>query len=161
MVELALAIPILLIVVFGIVDFGRAVNYWNDENHLANLGARYAATGNLPGYGACSSSTTLVSYLTCEAGQDSVELENGNTVGTSGVQAPGVSGGICVNVPNNNPGQPVQVKVSATYKWLPLPKVLGGGFSFADSTLNGTATMRLEAPIPSTWITSTSTSGCP
>jgi Flp pilus assembly protein TadG len=159
MVELALAIPILLIVVFGIVDFGRAVNYWNDENHLANLGARYAAVGNLPNYGACSTSTTLVSYLSCEAGLDSIELENGQS--GSGVQSPGAAGGVCVNVPNNNVGQPVQVKVSAAYKWLSLPKVLGGSFSFPSSTLNGTATMRLEAPLPSTWITSTAASGCP
>jgi Flp pilus assembly protein TadG len=48
MVELALALPILLIVIFGIVDFGRAINYWNDENSLANVGARIAAVGSIP-----------------------------------------------------------------------------------------------------------------
>src|ERR1700720_2211329 len=59
-VELALALPILLIVVLGIVDFGRAVNYWNDENHVANLAARYAAVGTLPGSGAtCGGKSTL------------------------------------------------------------------------------------------------------
>src|SRR5271167_2477174 len=74
--ELALCIPVLLIVVLGIVDFGRAVNYWNNETHLANLGARFAAVGNWPqecvekepgGRERTITKPTLVEYLKCQA----------------------------------------------------------------------------------------------
>jgi hypothetical protein len=148
-VELALAIPVLLIVVLGIADFGRAVNYWNDENHVANLGARYAAVGSWPS--TCVrkenpteevSTTTLVAYIKCQAYRDSPELEEGvKPAGSSGVQG-GIT--VCVSAPKSEVGAPVTVKVTGKYKWLPYPKVLGGGSTFAETTLTGTATMRLE-----------------
>ena len=40
LIEFALVLPFLLLVVFGMVDLGKAVNYWNDETHLANQAAR-------------------------------------------------------------------------------------------------------------------------
>ena len=49
MVEMALVMPILLFLALGIVDFGRAMNYWNDANQLAADGARYAAVNHSPG----------------------------------------------------------------------------------------------------------------
>jgi len=158
-VELALAIPVLLIVVLGIVDFGRAVNYWNDENQLAEQGARFAAVGSLPASDpTCGSQTTVASYLTCEANIDSPELKNGS--GSSfGVHAypNDTSGGVsvCVSVPNNAPGQEVTVKVTADYNWLPVPKVLGGSATFTTVPLAGSASMRIEASLPSSWITTT------
>ena len=63
MVEFALVLPILLIVLFGIFDFGRAINYWIDATHLANETARYAAVGNKPT--TCSGS--LVSCMRAQA----------------------------------------------------------------------------------------------
>ena len=42
LVELALVIPLLLILLFGIVDFGMALNQYNNTTNLANIGARYA-----------------------------------------------------------------------------------------------------------------------
>ncbi len=139
--ELALCLPVLLVVVLGIVDFGRAVNYWNDQNHVANLGARFAAVDSWPE--SCEEGTrtvptpTLVGYLKCQASNDSSELVNGG--GSTGVQAPGIT--VCVNAPKPEVGQPVTVKVTSTYKWLPL---LGSKFAEPTTTLTGTATMRLE-----------------
>ena len=43
LVEMALVLPVLLVLVFGMVDFARAMNYWVDGTHLANVTARYAA----------------------------------------------------------------------------------------------------------------------
>jgi Flp pilus assembly protein TadG len=152
-VELALVLPVLLLVVLGIVDFGRAVNYWNDETHLANVAARYAAVGGTGG--TCkgtdySTGHTLTEYVLCEAGVDSSELQNGSSgTGTSGVHGgKGTpSGGVtvCVSVPNATVGSPVEVKITAKYTWLPF-------FKFATNpttTLAGTATMRLEQVPPS------------
>ena len=162
LVELALVLPVLLIVILGIVDFGKAINYWNDENYVANLGARYASVGNLPTTGACSTNplndpNALEGYIRCEAGIDSLELQNGSS--RTGIQSGGVS--VCINAPSDTVGSPVQVQVKATYSWLPLPKILGTDpASFASSTLKGSATMRLEAKMPSAWINSTAAGGC-
>ena len=49
MVEMALVMPILLFLALGIVDFGRAMNYWNDVNQIAADGARFAAVNKNPG----------------------------------------------------------------------------------------------------------------
>jgi len=48
LVELALVLPLLLVVVFGMLDFGKAFNEWIDETHLANDGARLAAVSYCP-----------------------------------------------------------------------------------------------------------------
>jgi hypothetical protein len=62
---------------------------------------------------------------------------------------------VCVSVPSNTAGQEVTVVVSVNFDWLPLPKVLGGTSTLGKIALKGSATMRLEGPIPSTWITTT------
>src|SRR5215212_4022491 len=46
LIEFALVLPILLLLVLGIIDFGQAFNYKNDETHLANQAARYAAVNS-------------------------------------------------------------------------------------------------------------------
>ena len=151
-VELALALPVLLIVVLGIVDFGRAVNYWNDETHLANLAARYAAVGTLPTSGACSGKPTLTAFVECEAELDSHELANGNagSTGTKGKIA------VCVSIPAEaTVGSSVTVKVSTIYRWL--PQVVGGALSEFGTKLTGTATMRLEQVPPAGFATTTGT----
>src|SRR5207245_7628740 len=47
--EFVLVLPILLLVLFGIVQFGLALNSTNDETHLANEVARYAIINENPG----------------------------------------------------------------------------------------------------------------
>ena len=47
-VEFALVAPLLFLIVFGIVDFGRALNYYNDLTQLAGQGARAAAVNRNP-----------------------------------------------------------------------------------------------------------------
>jgi Flp pilus assembly protein TadG len=148
LVEFALVIPILALVLFGIFDFGRAVNYWNDENHLAEVAARYAAVGELPTTAQdpnCGGKSTLTAYIQCEAGLDSIALENGCTPSGSCSGAQG-SLGVCVSIPPTDAvGDPVTVKLTARYNWMPLPTAIGGSSAgFAPVTLAGTATMRLE-----------------
>ena len=45
-VEFALVLPILLVLVFGIVDFGRAFNAWIELSGAAREGARYMVVHN-------------------------------------------------------------------------------------------------------------------
>jgi Flp pilus assembly protein TadG len=45
-VEFALVVPALLLIVFGLIDFGRALNAQISLTGAAQAGARYAAFGN-------------------------------------------------------------------------------------------------------------------
>ena len=46
--EFALVLPLLMLLLLGMVDFGKAFTMWIDETHLANQAARYAAVNSAP-----------------------------------------------------------------------------------------------------------------
>src|ERR671922_2025050 len=71
-VEFALVVPVIVLLLFGMLDFGKAFNYWIDETHLANQASRFAAVNRNPGPGA-----TLQETIRDQA--DSAELRNGGT----------------------------------------------------------------------------------
>src|SRR5437016_3174187 len=130
LVEFALVLPLLLLLLFAILDFGKAFNYWIDETHLANETARWAAVNNLPG------GANLCAYAKSQA--DTNELRNG---GTSSVPGSGVV--VSVTYPNGTAvGNPVVVTVQTTYNWLPF---IGTRLVNPSVSLSSTATMRLEA----------------
>ena len=47
MVELAFVMPILLLLLFGIVDFGLALNQQNQDTNIANIAARRGCDGTV------------------------------------------------------------------------------------------------------------------
>jgi Flp pilus assembly protein TadG len=121
LVELALVLPVVLLILFGIVDFGRALNTKNTANHLANLGARFAAVGTIP-----SGSTSLCEYIDNIAAPSNLQKKLG----------------VEVIEPSVAVGSQLTVKVSNRYQWLKfIQGKLGIGTS---STVVGEATMRLE-----------------
>jgi hypothetical protein len=138
MVEFALILPLLLILLLLILDFGRAINYWIDTTHLASEGARLAAVDKQDMEDDDGNSVTLQEYIKSRA--DSEELRTG---GPTGVVAPGLE--VCVDYPSGREvGSPVKVTVSAEYNWIPF---LGEKFSLTQTTIKGTATHRLERDI--------------
>jgi len=48
LVEFALIIPLFLMIVVGVIQFGLALNYWLDMQRIANQGARWAAVDRYP-----------------------------------------------------------------------------------------------------------------
>jgi len=132
--EFALVAPVFMLLLLGMLDLGKAFNYWIDTTHLANMGARLAVVNYQP-----SGGQTLQQYIRGTA--DTGELKNGGTSSIPGSGGSGVS--ICVTYPGSGAavGQPVQVTVSATYHWLPL---LGGKIGIAQTKIRGVAQMRLE-----------------
>jgi Flp pilus assembly protein TadG len=133
-VEFALVVPILCLIVLALVDFGKAINYWLDANHLANEGARLAAVlGD-----SAQPSPTLTQWVQQQA--ETTELRNGMGSVTSPAK-------ICVTFlagPTGTSGQigdPVKVTVTAPYQWIPF--VGSGTF-----TISADATMRLERQPP-------------
>jgi Flp pilus assembly protein TadG len=132
LVEFALVLPLLLVLLFGMLDFGRAFNYWIDATHLANEGARWAVVNTNPG-----ATGTLQQYVQQQA--DTQELRLG---GTAAISSPLQ---VCVSFPNGTAiGNPVRVTASVTYNWLPFisKHALGGLLS---TTVSSSSTMRLEA----------------
>jgi Flp pilus assembly protein TadG len=151
LVEFAVIVPVLLLILLGIIDFGRAVNNWNDLTHVANLAARYAAVGTLPTSGKCPNEPNVTSFVSCELGIDSPALQNaGSSVnGPSNLK-------ICVSIPSSpTPYQStVQVKIQTTYNWL-----AGLKLPFSSSNIHGDATQELDVAPPAGW--ATTTSPCP
>ena len=99
LVEFALVVPILLVLVFGIVDFG--LYFFNDLQltQVARDAARYASVGNVAGANAAIGNATLVS--TTITGQ---------------------------SIDAASPGQEASVVLTATYTALtPLPGLVGIG----------------------------------
>jgi Flp pilus assembly protein TadG len=131
LVEFTLILPVLALMLFGMLDFGKAFNYWIDETHLANQGARWAVVNKNP-----ASSGTLQEYLRNQA--TTAELRDG---GTPSMQDPVQ---VCISFPNgtSNVGDPVRVTLTATYRWLGL---ITAQTSLTETTITGSATMRLEA----------------
>jgi Flp pilus assembly protein TadG len=137
LVEFALVAPLFMLLLLGMIDLGKAFNYWIDMTHMANQGARLAVVNYHPASG------TLQNYICASA--DTSELKNGGTASVSGDnQTGGLKGvSICITYPGSGSavGQPVRFTVAAKYNWLPL---LGGKIGIASSTIRGTAEMRLE-----------------
>jgi hypothetical protein len=126
MVEFALVFPLLVLLLFGVMEFARAFNYWNDLNQLAADGARFASVNRNPG-----PSGTLGASLLRQADAGALRRD----------------AGVCIGIRNNTVGQPVQVRTTYTYDF---PLVRGLVRLFDDSsdfgaiTMHGSATMRLE-----------------
>ena len=143
LVEFALIAPLFFVLLFGMLDFGKAFNYWSTQQQMANEGARLAAV-NTAGPWTCpdgTSASTLPAYVKCNAVTN--ELRNGGSFWLTNVAR------VCVRAAPNGPGtlnagDPVQVVVTSTYKWLPL---IAQRISVTQATITGAATMRLEAPL--------------
>jgi hypothetical protein len=147
LVEFALILPFLLLIVLGMVDMGKAVSYLNDETHLANEAARYAAVNNSPDKTAgVPNKDSLNDWIKQNASSD--ELRNGG----GSIQGTGLTVTILFpdldNTPGNpNPGHcvgdPVKVTIRADYKWLDY-LTLKGAVPAPVTAITGSSTMRLE-----------------
>jgi Flp pilus assembly protein TadG len=131
LVEFALVVPILLVLLLGALDFGKAYNYWIDTTHLSASGARWAAVNKNPSGGG----QTLQQYIRDQG--DTAELRTG---GTDAVANPLE---VCISFPAGtaNIGDPVKVTVSTDYNFLNYLQVKTGVTS---KTITGSSTMRLE-----------------
>ena len=159
LVEFALVLPILLALLVGAVEFGKAFFYWLDLSHLANTGARAAVVDrwagctvktspcideppatpgtkcgqdNDPGVPVDPRECTLQTYLRDQANTQDITSASTVTicfVGTNPVDA--------------TVGTTVRVTVRVPYNFLPFLKDFTAG-KVGSVTLRSSATMRLE-----------------
>ena len=153
LVELALAIPLLLFVIFVIVDFGLAINTKDSASNVANISAREAAVAG-SGTVNCGSTaeSTIGAYARCEAAATSAPTP-------CYVQVTDSPSGNGYKV-----GDSVTVSISMKFNWL---GVITGGVNSRlqvgglPTTITQTATMRVEqAAGTSTFLTSDTSSSC-
>jgi Flp pilus assembly protein TadG len=103
LVEFALVAPLLMLLLFGMLDFGKAFNYWIDETHLANMGARMAVVENWP----TKNSQSLQDYIREQA--DTAELRDSTKTR------------VCIELDPAQgaaKGSPVTVRLRHEYEWL-------------------------------------------
>ena len=126
LVEFALVLPLLLVLVIGIFDFGSAFNHKNDLNFLANTAARYAEVNSCA---ACNGQKIDV-YVASTADFD-----------------PKPTIQICYPKGTSAVGDPLQVTATAPFNWLAanLP-----GLPKAPTTLKSTVTVRILQDINGT-----------
>ena len=139
LVEFALVLPVVLLLVFGIIDFARAFNYKDQTTQVANEAARWVIVNQLPGI----PSPSLANYKAW-ACREMVSSELSTSVGCPA----GTNIKICfadsAGVQSNTPvsGGLVTVTIPASLTPISyLSKVIPG---FNSLKLNGKAQMRVE-----------------
>ena len=135
-VEFALVAPILFLLVIGILDFGRALNYYNDITQLAGQGARAAVVVRNPDGTAVAATSGTVDDADCSGKAYSIQCQLKNYYPTDNELKNGVH--ICIPTSPTAVGQPVTVYVNYTFNFT------GGLFGFASINLSSKQTERAE-----------------
>lgn len=130
LVEFALVALPLFLIIFGIIDFARALNYYNDLTQLAGQGARAAAVNANPDNSAASGVSIQTQLL---QNLDSPEMQ--------AIHNPAWTN-ICIASPLPvQTGDPVTVTASYQFHFIPL-------IHSAAITLSASQTERFEALSP-------------
>ncbi len=153
MVEFAFVLPIVLLLVVGLIEFGKAFNYWLSLNDLASEGARWAAVDLVPAYppdldDASNSPTVdeLQGYVLSRIG--SSELLTLVEENDENLEICFVSSGTPSPTGLPSAGDAVMVRVSADYDLGIIGRVVSlfssDSSGFGTIRLNGTSWTRLE-----------------
>ncbi len=108
LVETAVIISLVLMLVFGVFEYARLFMDWNLLNNAAREGCRYALANNT----STTISTTVQTLVTGYMGGETKNFSN-FTVTVSGTHL-----GVSTAVNSLEPGDPVTVTVSGTYKFM-------------------------------------------
>jgi Flp pilus assembly protein TadG len=140
-VEFAFVIPLVLMFLFAIIDFGLALNQQNSDTNIANVAVRQAAVVGTTTYAMCGTTTeyNLNAFAACES----------TTMGGPTVTA--CVGDIATSTSpmssTYTTGDPIEVKVGSTFSWLKLVTAKVGSLS---SSIGSSATMRVEGSLTGT-----------
>ncbi len=133
--EFVLVLPIFLILVFAIIDFGLGFHAWITVTNSAREGARLGAV-RAPATGACDlNPATQATNISCRVRETAESLKQANLA-------------VTITNAQGTPGSSVVVKVDYDYQLItPLNNVLGlisGGKIGPSLKFTSTADMRLE-----------------
>jgi Flp pilus assembly protein TadG len=138
-VEFALIAPLLFLLVGGIIDFARAMNYYNDMTQLAGQGVRSAIVAANPDGTGPSTATSIQCQLVNNY-TSSDELKGSTS--SNGIQVRIVDPNIAGATASPIAGKPLQVQTSFDFNFIvPLVKIAVPG---AFLHLTTSSTMRVE-----------------
>lgn len=142
LVELAFVLPLVILFLFGIVDFGLALNSYNSDTNLANIAAREASVIGTTTSVTCAGQTytTLTGYVDCEASVIGVAQPKSVCAGDVASSSTTPSATYAA-------GDPIKVEVTSSFNWL---SIISGGDRYigpipTSSSFTASATMRMEA----------------
>jgi Flp pilus assembly protein TadG len=136
LVEFALVSPLLFLLVLGILDFGRALNYYNNLTQLVGQGARAAAVNRSPNDATISTDGRCTPQISTN---NSIQCQLVNDYTSS----PELKNGIQVCIPTQAAvTAPVTVTASYAFNLIPF---IGGAIHAAQITLTASQTERQEA----------------
>ena len=137
MAEFALILPVFLMIVVGLLGFGRVFFYWIQANHVASETARWAIVDRNPYAPAGASPPGTGGKTLQRQAADSATTEFQSNARVC-IDFPAlISGGTPNTLSSVTLGDPVRVRVQLPFKILPFLNI--GTF-----TIKGSATMRLE-----------------
>ncbi|HEX4520549.1 MAG TPA: TadE family protein [Gaiellaceae bacterium] len=148
-VEFALVLPVFMLLLIGMIDFGNAFSDHNDLSQLAAEAARFAAV-NSCGTGCGTTNTAIMTQVQNDA--DNYGLKNGG----GGVWGTDQPLRVCFNYPTGSTGavgDQVQAIVETNYRWFPF-------LNLGKVQLKATATMRIEQSPATTYVAGTNLSNC-
>ena len=129
-VEFALALPVLLLLLFGIIEFGRLMQAWMAIQNSARFGMRYAVTGEYN-----------LNYCQLAAETFGQDFIDGDTFGTSPAAFDcKVQRAYCESLPPNTPCDH-EVMTSTLEDWARLP-------SSRDAARSGAAGTQVDDTVP-------------
>jgi Flp pilus assembly protein TadG len=142
-VEFALVAPLLFFLVFGIIEFGRALNYYNDLTQLSGQAARAAIVSRNP-----DGTAVGTANADCAANNQTIQCQIAKTYPTDTELKNGIS--VCLGTLNNATGQ---ITAPSTAPAIGDPVTVRTKFNFhflttlfgATITLTSTQTERNEA----------------
>ena len=148
LVEFALVLPLLMVLLLGLVDFGKAFTMWIDETHIANTAARYAAVNSWTD----SSGTKRSVDSDVVTFQDTMEDDGDTQQLRDSFDEPGHGVRVCLPSGSNGvKGDPIQVDVTASYTFLAYISGFVRG-DFSTKTLSAHSTMRIENPYSAAFV---------
>jgi Flp pilus assembly protein TadG len=152
LVELAFVLPILLLLLFGIIDFGLALNNQNQDTNIANIAVREAAVVGTTSTAMCGTTTetSLGAWAQCESAQMGGPALTNVCVNDIATSTTGTT---------YTTGDPIEVKISSSFGWL---KLITGKVGNLSSTIGSSATMRVEGTLTGTnsFLTNPATFSC-
>jgi hypothetical protein len=131
MTEFALVLPLLVLVIAGMISFGRVFFYWIEANHLANETARWAVVDRNPYRASCPPPAPITGANGCQSLQQHAR-NSSSTEFHADVK-------VCIDFPFGSPtiGSPVRVRVQKPFSLVP---ILDAG----TITIRGSSQMRIE-----------------
>jgi hypothetical protein len=124
MTEFALILPILMVIVAGLLGFGRVFFYWIQANHVANETARWAIVDRNPYAPDGASPPGTGGETLQEHAADSATVEFADAR-------------VCITRTGTEVGDPLEVTVSKPFSFVPI-------LDIGTITIQASSTMRVE-----------------